>query len=150
MLLPELPFILCFHKLLVDRFIGKVLAGVMDLLIYLPEIIFHFRQGFHFFPSLYEAFHPFFYPHISAFPPVPLLSAQKKNRAAFSRRYSTLFGNPGSNGRLSVPLFSVGAAFPFLLSIASWRGVSRLLTALSGIRGSYINPVYQVRFASGG
>ena len=23
MLLPELPFILCFHKLLVDRFIGK-------------------------------------------------------------------------------------------------------------------------------
>ncbi len=37
MFLPELPFVLCFTKLLVDRFVGKVLACVMDLFINLSE-----------------------------------------------------------------------------------------------------------------
>ena len=40
--------------------------------------------------------------------------------------------------------FSVGAAFPFLISIASWMGASRLRTALSGISVLFANDFVHV------
>lgn len=37
MLLPEPAFVLRFAKLRVNGFIGKVLSGIMDLFVYVPQ-----------------------------------------------------------------------------------------------------------------
>ncbi len=46
MLLKELPFVFGFKELGINRFIGKVLSGIVDLLIGLPEPAFNILQFF--------------------------------------------------------------------------------------------------------